>query len=267
MRTNYLTTTFSPILTTVTLCFGLFATSFATPNALVKVSSNESDYRVGIAGIAQNYLGIPYILGARGPRAFDCSGFTSYIFNEFGAQLYPQAATQAGFGDYTALQDVRPSDLIFFGNRKSITHVAMVVRRSEEGIFVVHCTSSRGVIVENITQSHYWSPKIVGARNVVNKLFEFMPTGGLFSNITAPIISKMEQTVQSGLQSFSNFSEKVTHSAAAAILQPEERSVYEYSRAYGAPSEHEITTLNRTYGNASSDDDDADADNDDNGQQ
>ncbi len=267
MIINYLTTVCLKPISTLTLALGISVCAFAAPSSLVKVQSSESDYRVGIAGIAQNYLGIPYVLGARGPRSFDCSGFTSYIFNEFGANLYPLASSQAEFGEYTSLQDVRPSDLIFFGRGKNINHVAMVVRRSEEGIFVVHCTSSRGVIVENITQSHYWSPKIVGARNVVNKLFEFVPSSGLFSSIAAPIISKMEQTVQASVQNFSNISDKVTQSAAAAILHPEERSVYEYSKAYGTPSEAEISSFSRTYGNSSKDDDDADADNDDNGQQ
>ncbi|MEY4927283.1 MAG: hypothetical protein RI894_1719 [Bacteroidota bacterium] len=266
MITNYLSTTILKPVYALTLALGFSTLVFAEPNSLVKVQSSESDYRVGIAGIAQNYLGIPYILGARGPRAFDCSGFTSYVFNEFGANLYPLASSQADFGEFTSLQDVRPSDLIFFGRGKNITHVAMVIRRSEEGVFVVHCTSSRGVIVENITQSHYWSPKIVGARNVVNKLFEFVPSSGLFSSIAAPIITKMEQTMQASVQNFNAFSEKMTQSAAAAILHPEERSVYEYSKAYSAPSEGEISSFSRTYGNSSKDDDDADADNDDNGQ-
>ncbi len=263
MTADYLTTKLLQSLLILAFSVGLTTVSQAAPDALVKVHSSESDYRVGIAGIAQNYLGIPYVLGARGPRSFDCSGFTSYIFNEFGASLHPLAAAQADFGEYTPLQDVRPSDLIFFGRGKNITHVAMVVRRSEEGIFVVHCTSSRGVIVENITQSHYWSPKIVGARNVVGKLFEFLPSAGMFSSLTAPLLNKIEQNAQS----ISAHTDKVSHSAAASMVQPEERSVYEYSKAYGAPSESEVSAFSRTYGNNSKDDDDADADNDDNGQQ
>ena len=43
----------------------------------------------------------------------------------------------------------------------------MVVKNTEEGIFCVHSTCSRGIMVENISTSKYWKPKIMFARDVI----------------------------------------------------------------------------------------------------
>jgi cell wall-associated NlpC family hydrolase len=126
-------------------------------------------FRTGVAGWAQNYTGIHYRHGGRGPSTgFDCSGFTSYILEEFQVKVSACSRTQSAQGDKVGLNDVLPGDLVFFGNRGRIQHVAMVVERTKEGIFCVHSTSSRGVVVENVSTSKYWKPKILFARDVIS---------------------------------------------------------------------------------------------------
>ncbi|MBK6994275.1 MAG: C40 family peptidase [Lewinellaceae bacterium] len=101
---------------------------------------------------------------------FDCSGFTSYVLKEFGVIASPASSIQASEGRYVAIDKVMPGDLIFFGqSKKKISHVAMVVKRGSDGITCVHSTTSRGVIVENISQSSYWKPKILFARDVISE--------------------------------------------------------------------------------------------------
>jgi cell wall-associated NlpC family hydrolase len=58
--------------------------------------------------------------------------------------------------------------LIFFGKNGKVSHVAMVVSNTYEGISVVHSTTSKGVMVQNITKSTYWKPKILFARDVIS---------------------------------------------------------------------------------------------------
>jgi NlpC/P60 family len=241
------------------------------PAATIKVHDSEDNYRVGVAGVAQNYLGIPYVLGARGPRSFDCSGFTSYIFNEFGAKMYPQAATQSQEGFSTDLQTVRAGDLVFFGKGSNISHVAMVVRRDAEGITVVHCTTSRGVVVENITKSHYWSPKIRLARNVISRFFEFLPKeNNIFNSLAAPLLAQVETVQQKVEQAAVAVTQNLTAAAAVAsasiskAAQKTENNSNVYSLEYKANNVH--NAYSRTYGHVSSDEDDADADNDEGGQ-
>lgn len=40
-----------------------------------------------VVAYARLYLGYPYVSGARGPSAFDCSGFVYYIFSHFGIYI------------------------------------------------------------------------------------------------------------------------------------------------------------------------------------
>jgi len=47
----------------------------ATPAAAPASTSNSS-----VVAIAMQYVGSPYVWGASGPSAFDCSGFTSYVY-------------------------------------------------------------------------------------------------------------------------------------------------------------------------------------------
>lgn len=128
-------------------------------------------FRKQIVDYGKKFVGTHYKYAGQSPKTgFDCSGFTSYVLKEFGVTASPASSIQAGEGRYVALDKVMPGDLIFFGESKQrISHVAMVVKRGAEGITCVHSTTSRGVIVENITQSTYWKPKILFARDIISE--------------------------------------------------------------------------------------------------
>lgn len=126
-------------------------------------------FRSEIIGYAQNFLGLRYRSAGHSPKTgFDCSGFTNFILDEFGVKVSTSSFTQSRQGIKVSLNDVLPGDLIFFGGRGRIQHVAMVIEKTAEGIFCVHSTCSRGIIVENISTSKYWKPKILFARDVIS---------------------------------------------------------------------------------------------------
>lgn len=126
--------------------------------------------RTYIAGYAQNFTGIRYKHGGGASASgFDCSGFTSFALREFGVTVSPASSAQAKEGEEVSLDAVQPGDLVFFGRRGRVTHVALVVERTAEGIICVHSTSSRGIVVENISTSGYWRPKIMFARDVITR--------------------------------------------------------------------------------------------------
>jgi cell wall-associated NlpC family hydrolase len=124
-----------------------------------------------ITDYAQRHVGASYKYAGTSPSTgFDCSGFTSYVLKEFKVKVSPASSVQATEGRPIALERVLPGDLIFFGESNTqISHVALVLKRSKDGIVCVHSTTSRGVIVENVSASNYWKPKIRFARDVITR--------------------------------------------------------------------------------------------------
>ncbi|MBL7825517.1 MAG: C40 family peptidase [Saprospiraceae bacterium] len=133
------------------------------------VDAEIMQFRSDIAGYAQNFTGLRYRYAGRSPKTgFDCSGFTSYILDEFKVKISACSRTQSTQGLKIPLADVMTGDLVFFGRQGHIQHVALVVENTPDGIICVHSTSSRGIVVENISTSKYWKPRILFARDVIS---------------------------------------------------------------------------------------------------
>ncbi len=132
-------------------------------------SPAERQLRQDIVRYALTFQGSPYKYAGANPRTgFDCSGFTSYVLQQYKIRVSPASARQSEEGRRVDLDAVQPGDLIIFGkNSRNIQHVAMVVERNRSGIIVIHSTTSRGVIRENISTSSYWKPLILAARDVI----------------------------------------------------------------------------------------------------
>ncbi|MGB5824580.1 MAG: C40 family peptidase [Proteocatella sp.] len=64
-------------------------------------------------------LGKPYVYGSSGPDAYDCSGFTSYIFLKAGIQIPRVSVDQGNSGNSVEKNMLLPGDLIFFDTRNS----------------------------------------------------------------------------------------------------------------------------------------------------
>jgi hypothetical protein len=144
-------------------------------------------FREALAGWGENYLGIRYRYAGRSPETgFDCSGFTHFVFKEFGLTLSPSSATQSKQGVHIPLNEVAPGDLLFFGSSTRIQHVALIVKRTEEGIFCVHATCSRGIIVENVSKSSYWAPRILYARDVLSSVDNIPAVNTVYAAVEKP---------------------------------------------------------------------------------
>jgi cell wall-associated NlpC family hydrolase len=132
---------------------------------------STSQLREGIASHARKFVGTPYVYAGTTPKGFDCSGFTSYVLNDYKINIPRSSRGQAEIGKKIELAKVRPGDLIFFSKngKGSISHVALVINNTRAGIQVAHSTSSRGVIIENVSTSKYWKPKLKYARDVISQ--------------------------------------------------------------------------------------------------
>lgn len=80
---------------------------------------------------AATHLGTPYVWGATGPGAFDCSGLTLTAYRAAGIALPRTAAEQWSAGPQVGLGDLQPGDLLFWASDPtsiaSIHHVAIYV--------------------------------------------------------------------------------------------------------------------------------------------
>ena len=118
---------------------------------------------------AQELLGTRYKYGGNSPKeGFDCSGFVRYLYNYEGLNIARVSRDQAKEGKEIRPIDARPGDLVFFRRgSQPVFHVSMIVAANPGELWVIHPTSSRGVIRENILASSYWKPKIYKVKNVV----------------------------------------------------------------------------------------------------
>jgi cell wall-associated NlpC family hydrolase len=135
-----------------------------------KVGGKEEGLRRDIVDYARRFEGKNYLAGGKNPQTgFDCSGFTSYVMKNFKIMLSASARDQVNQGRSTAVTSARPGDLVFFrrGPGQPIFHVALVVANTGKTLSVIHSTSSRGVVVDDIMKSAYWKPKIDSVREVV----------------------------------------------------------------------------------------------------
>jgi probable lipoprotein NlpC len=115
---------------------------------------------------ANSLIGKPYRLGSSGPKSFDCSGFTSHIFQSIHLSLPRMASQQAHVGQPVKLPMVQAGDLLFFGDR-NIDHVAMVTKVKSDKLYIIHATSRNGVVKEVLQDSEYWVKRFKLARRVI----------------------------------------------------------------------------------------------------
>lgn len=79
---------------------------------------------------AKQFIGTPYKWGGTGPLGFDCSGFTQYVYRQFGINLPRVSYQQASVGKRISLKELRPGDLVFWDNssrNKGADHVAIYI--------------------------------------------------------------------------------------------------------------------------------------------
>ncbi len=140
-----------------------------TVGAINKMGLIDQRIASDLIEAAKRHIGARYRSGSSGPSAFDCSGFTSYVFRRLGITLKRSSQEQHRQGQAIAKRkDLQPGDLVFFGRRgKSVNHVGIVTEVASDGTFqFIHASTSRGVRIDSSTDD-YWSPRFVGARRII----------------------------------------------------------------------------------------------------
>lgn len=127
------------------------------------------DYRDEIIITAKQHLGTPYVWAGSAPGGFDCSGFTSYVMKENGKSLPRRAVDQYNSSTKVKEKNVQKGDLVFFDNGSGISHVGIVISDKGEPLTMIHSSSSKGIIITDITQSEYWTKRLHGFGTYVSE--------------------------------------------------------------------------------------------------
>lgn len=122
-----------------------------------------------IASRALEYLDVPYVLSRKDPKAFDCSGFLVYLFEEEGIEL-PHSAELIGTDKTYAfienIRDLRVGDIVCFDtieDNDPCDHVGVYLGKKS----FVHASSTYGkVVVSRI--SDIYLETFTGARRIAD---------------------------------------------------------------------------------------------------
>ncbi len=118
---------------------------------------------------AESFLGTPYQYGSKGPNAFDCSGFTGFIFSSFNIKLAQSSTYQYKDAPikFEEIDNAKQGDLIFFmgrNGRKSVGHVGIVVDIDtvKHSCRFIHAATHGGVIETYFPSSAYYNQRFMG---------------------------------------------------------------------------------------------------------
>ena len=100
-----------------------------------------------IVDYAKQYLGCKYVYGGSGPSTFDCSGFTMYVYKNFGISLSHSATAQSKKGVYVSKEDLQPGDLVFFKDYETMQGIGHCGIYIGDGNFI-HASSGTGYCVK-----------------------------------------------------------------------------------------------------------------------
>lgn len=130
----------------------------------VKYSSSKTvaptykgDLGSSIVATAKHYLGLPYRSGGSTPAGFDCSGFTSYVYRQYGIHIPRSSGGQAGVGGYVAKSNLRPGDLVVFSG-----HVGIYVGNNR---FIHSPRPGKSIMISSLSES-YWRATYRSGRRV-----------------------------------------------------------------------------------------------------
>ncbi len=111
---------------------------------------------------ARTYLGYAYVWGGNQPSSgFDCSGFTQYVFSQFGKSLDRTSQAQAQEGTPVSKSNLQPGDLVFFATDGPLSHVGIYIGSGE---FIN--SASTHVEIDDLTTG-YWASVYETARRIL----------------------------------------------------------------------------------------------------
>lgn len=147
------------------------------PAAGMEILDDSADSEMALMAadmitLAKKYIGTRYVRGGKSPKGFDCSGFTSFVFRQFGYELGASSGDQYSQGAKISRDEVSKGDLLFFTGRNSrsgrVGHVGIAIDNNPVTgeITFIHAATSGGIRIDRIS-APYYSARFIGARRVL----------------------------------------------------------------------------------------------------
>lgn len=128
----------------------------------------ERTIKAALTQSAEEYIGTPYRYGSCDARkGFDCSGLVYTVAKSQNLTLPRSSSLMASSGNHIPWKKAEKGDLIFFGERSKIDHVGIIEANRGNQMWVIHSTTSSGVVKEDVLASTYWRKRILFAMNIV----------------------------------------------------------------------------------------------------
>ncbi|MBR1853606.1 MAG: SH3 domain-containing protein [Lachnospiraceae bacterium] len=137
------------------------APEIMTVAAPVTTYSSNSELRSQIVEYAKQFLGNKYVMGGTSLQSgTDCSGFTCFIYADFGYSISRTPSGQlSSAGRSIDYSEIQPGDIICYG-KGSCSHVALYIGDGQ----IIHAANSRkGVVIYNADYDN-----ILGVKNVID---------------------------------------------------------------------------------------------------
>lgn len=140
----------------------LAASDIITPEARDAAAAGDTSLlRAQMIEYASQFLGNCYINGGKSlVDGTDCSGFTCFIYRDFGYSIDRTPAAQyQNAGRSISLEEARPGDIVCYG-KSSVTHVALYMGNGK----IIHSANSRkGVVIYDVGYDN-----IIGVKSIMD---------------------------------------------------------------------------------------------------
>ena len=154
----------------------MYSSNISALNAVIRAEASEpsgtawqspsgllgKEKAVAMIEFAQGFVGTPYVWAGEAPGGFDCSGFTSYVFSQQGKKIPRVSRDQYASSVKVEAADACIGDLVFFGQEGVVSHVGILVNEPGKPKRMIHSSSSKGVMFQDIDNSKYYATRIIG---------------------------------------------------------------------------------------------------------
>ncbi|MCR4809033.1 MAG: C40 family peptidase [Prevotella sp.] len=120
---------------------------------------------------AVSHIGKRYVYGSKGPKTFDCSGFTSYVYKHQN-NVWIGASSREQYAINTPIKrsEMQAGDLVFFTSPRSgrnVGHVGIILDYDPEtDVFTfIHASTKQGIKISKSTEGYY-QRRYIGVRRV-----------------------------------------------------------------------------------------------------
>ena len=156
----------SPDYVTVTAYTGATASAGSTQSASGSTSA-ATGTRQQIIEYAATLLGCKYVYGGTSPSGFDCSGYTQYVFANYGVSLSHSSKTQYSNAVSIKKAELQVGDLVFFSSTAGSSTVGHVGIYTGDDQFIHAASPGKGVRYDSLS-SDYYSSHYIGSGRVLS---------------------------------------------------------------------------------------------------